>query len=111
MSRDLKAKTSMAASLDQKDNLIKVEESKLDDVMTNASAKQRLYEAAETLRPPGYKHSGSVAIHFYFSELSGVAFVNQVQLGKTSEYASALGFNKLFHAMRRSHGYDQTEKN
>ena len=95
-----------AAKNAQNDNMIKVTDHKLKNPMTRERAKDILFQSGKEIGKElaGFRHSGSVAIHFYYSELTDQpGFIVQQHLQDTREYTSALGYNKLFHQMKQSY--------
>jgi len=104
--------TPINVSKDEKDQLLKVETIKINDDIGKMLAKKRLYSAADALgvHAKGYKHTGSAAVHFYFSELVGPAHIVQIQMGRTAEYVAIMGSNKFIKQLMESYGHEIAQK-
>lgn len=105
-------KSPQSANMDAKNKLLTLTDTKLEDEILIEHAKRELFKAGTTLGQAckGYKHTGSFAVHHYFSSIAGPTYITQMALGGASEYMTALSFNKLFHLMRRAYGYDDVKQ-
>ena len=101
-----------ASSLDQKNELLKIDEQTVDNIEIKDRARGNLFQAAKELKKllPGHSHTGSIAIHYYFSELSGPTYVTQLNHGNTREYMVATSYNRLFHALTKTFGKEMEKK-
>jgi len=101
-----------ASSLDQKNDLLQIDENTVDNTEIKNRAKDKLFKAASTLKKllPGHTHTGSIAVHYYFSELSGPTYVTQLHHGNTREYMVATSYNRLFHALLKTFDKEMEQK-
>ena len=97
---------------DKADNLITVDHSTNKNKDIEATARRRLFETAGELTSllPGYKHSGSYAVHFFFSDLTGPSYLIQLELDGTTEYVGAMAFNELYTRLQKYHGHEVATK-
>ena len=104
-------KSPKIASKDKKEKLIQLDKESLsNEDPKQVVAKNLLFKAADSLKPGGFKHTGSIAVHYYFSELKGGSYATQINVGGTSQYLTALSFNELFHKLRESYGIEMKQK-
>jgi hypothetical protein len=105
-------KSPKAAAQDINNKLIEVKEATVDDKDIQNEAKRALQATGQIIKKlvPGFEYTGSVALHFYFSELQGPSFTTQVHLGDTRQYTVALAYNRLLEKLRTSFGHKPLAK-